>query len=177
MLKQLIELILVILVGLMPAAANSDSAKQPAAAETAVLAEVSCQQSDGIKAARFQNMLNHNYCFGEKLTEEQLIRSATVALRSKIKDGFISKQAVDTFVADMYGVTLSADGGDYAVTPCGFDSYFHTVQNFVYNGDGTITVSSVMTVNGEGAVPCVSVFFADGSSAFGYTLRSCVAEW
>ena len=181
MIKQIIELLLVVVIGMLPMGADSaQNAEIGAVSESAVVAEVSCQQSDGVKAARFQNILNHNLCFGESFTKEQVKISAEVALLSQINDGFIDKTAVDRFVLDMYGIDLSeetAENGLYAVPAISYDVFFHTVDSFSYNGDGTVTVKSVMSVNGEGEYPCESVFFADGASLFGYTLLSCVAVW
>lgn len=182
MIKQIIELLLVVVVGMLPMGADSAETLENSAvsAPEAIVAEVSCQQSDGVKAARFQNILNHNLCFGESFTKEQVKTSAEVALLSQVCGGFIDKTVVDRFALDMYGIDLSeepAENGLYAVPAIGYDQYFHTVESFSYNGDGTVTVKSVMSVNGEGAYACESVFFADGASLFGYNLLSCVAEW
>ena len=78
----------------------------------------------------------------------------------------------------MYGCETQVEGenGFYAVTPCGFDVYEYTIKGYEYNGDGTITVSCDVCVNPETDAQNMSakaVFFADGTSAFGYNLISC----
>ena len=182
MIKQVIELLLVVIIGMLPAGAERAQTleNKDFSENSVIMAEVSSQADDGVKAARFQNMLNHNLCYGGQFSKEDVKTSCAVALRALIKDGFIDKTAVDRFALDMYGVSLAEEpsqDGLYAVPALGFDEYFHTVESFEYNGDGTVTVKSVMSVNGEGAVPVTSVFFADGTSTFGYTLVSCIAEW
>ncbi len=182
MLKQIVELLMVIIIGLVPMGNNTNET-QPAPAVTT--AAVTSEQDDGIKCARWQNMLNHNYCFGDAFEDKaQLIESAAITLYSKIENGYISKAAVDAYILNMYGIdcadcTQSDREGYYSVPPIGFDVYDHDIISFEYNGDGTVTVHSKMAVGGDAdrVYDCVSVFFADGGSAFGYRLISCDVNW
>lgn len=180
MLRLLVEFLLVFIVGFAPlSGAENAAVLEPLAEPVAVTAEVTSQQEDGVKIARFQNMLNHNYCFGEDKSAEDLVCSASLSLSSLISDGKISKSAVDGFVYNMYGIDMSeyCEGADtYDVLPMGFDTYRHTVKEFFYNGDGTLTVISEMAV-GDETYDCVSQFLANGESVFGYNLLFCEVDW
>lgn len=180
MAKVFFELILAFLVTFLPISNNVS--EETVAEPVSVTAEVTSMQEDGVKIARFQNVLNHNHCFGSSFENDELLASASLSLSYLIEDGYIEKSAVDNFVFNMYGVdTSSLPCGDkegcYNVEAMGFASYTHTVENFSYNGDGTITVTSKMSVDGEGEYDCTSVFFANGESIFGYNLISCVVNW
>ncbi len=172
---------MVIIISIAPMGGNSaDTQPQPAVNTAAVTSE----QADGVKTARWQNMLNHNYCFGNAFEDKaQLVSGSVISLLSKIEDGYISKAAVDSYILNMYGIdctdyTQGDRDGYYSVQPMGFDVYRHEILSFEYNGDGTVTVYSRMSVNGgQEKYDCVSVFFADGGSAFGYRLLSCDVNW
>ena len=181
MIKHIIEFILALSLSILPLGAT----ETPAPAEAAVIeTEVHSHQSEGAMLARMENMLNKNYCFGEDFeSAEAMILSAEIALKNQIDDGFISENAVNDFVFNMYGVdvagtTLSfgeCENGCYPVPARGYDEYRHTVTDYEYNGDGTITVETDVVINqcGESeTAKCVSVFFADGTSIFGYNLIS-----
>ncbi len=182
MIKQIIEFILALSLSLIPLGATE--APVPAPAEAALIeTEVHSQQSEGAMLARMENMLNKNYCFFEAFeSAEELILSAEIALKNQISDGFISESAVNDFVFNMYGVdvagtTLSfgeSENGCYPVLARGYDEYRHTVTDYEYGGDGTITVKTDVVINGGSeTAQCESVFFADGMSIFGYNLISC----
>ena len=180
MVKIFFEVILAFLVTILPFSNNA--VKETAAEPVSVTAEVTSWQEDGVKTARFQNVLNHNYCFGSSFENDELIASAVLSLSYLVEDGYIEKSAVDNFIFNMYGADTSAypcsdKDGFYNVEPMGFANYAHTIENFTYNGDGTITVTSKVSVDGEGEYDCTSVFFANGASTFGYNLISCVVNW
>lgn len=184
MARIVVELILAFLIGIMPFGGAKNTVEPVAVSETpaAKTAEVTSQQEDGVKCARFENMLEHNFAFGECLSETDLITASTLSLSNLITDGSIQKSAVDNFIFNMYGVDSTAypEGaivGTYDVVPLGYDRYDHVVKSFTYNGDGTITVLSEMTVNGEEKFLCESLFLANGESIFGYNLLSCIVEW
>ncbi len=175
MLKQIVELLMVVIIGFFPLA-NTEKAPENT---TPVVAEVTSQQPDGVKIARFENMLSHNYCFGTDFqSDAALIHGAALSLGD---NGTPEKSAVDGFIYNMYGVnTEEADASLYELAACGYDIYKHTVKSFTYNGDGTITVLSVLTVNPDTSAEefeCESVFYANGGSAFGYNLISCDVNW
>ena len=180
MLRLLLEFILVFIVGFAPlSGAETALVSEDSAQPVSITAEVTSQQEDGVKIARFENMLNHNYCFGTDKTADDLILSASLSLSSLISDGKISKSAVDGFVFNMYGIDMSdysADADCYDVPPMGFDQYRHTVTDFFYNGDGTLTVTSEMSV-GDDCYVCTSIFLANGESVFGYNLISSEVNW
>ena len=158
----------------------------PAAEENAVLAayepEVYSHQSEGVMLARFQNILNHNHCFGDDINSpSELIFSAQVSLLSECRDGYIASDLVDNFVFNMYGKRPEGvvfdfseqREGYYPVIPRGFSTYSHTVTDYSYLGDGRIEVFSDVLINETEMARCESILFADGTSAFGYILLSC----
>lgn len=178
--KQILELLMVIIIGALPLGNTAKSLPQQPVSVTASLLS---QQSDEVKFARFENMLNHNYCFGSDFENDgALLFGACLSFADKIEDGKIEKALVDAFVKNMYGVSLSENGEDgfYTVPACGYDTYRHTVTGFDYNGDGTVTVRSLVAVNPDVSsevYDCESVFFANGESAFGYNLIFCNVAW
>ncbi len=184
MIKLLAEFFALIFMLILPSSATTAEIEPQMASETIVLADdeaVYSHQSEGVMLARFENILNHNYCFGDDfLSSDSLISGAAVSLINLCEDGFIPADAVDEFVYNMYGktfeeVTLSS-GGYYSVLPRGFDVYRHTVTDYSYLGDGRIAVTSSVLINPDGeseTAVCESVFFADGSSIFGYNLLEC----
>ncbi len=180
MIKQIIELIMVVIIGILPIAD-----KEPAGEVTkpvSLTAAVTSQQQDGVKIARFENMLNHNYCFGDDFSDtDKMIFGATLSLKDSISDGKISAALCDGFIYNMYGVKLQNSTADfYDVLPMGYDVYSHRVTSFSYNGDGTVTVLSTVTVNPDTSSEeynCKSVFYANGESAFSYNLISCDIDW
>ena len=189
MLRWILEIALAVYMLVLPSAeagVPTVASVEPAvAAEMSVETEVYSHQSEGVMLARFQNTLNHNYCFGDDfLSEERLVLGAQLALAKECVDGYIPCAAVDNFVYEMYGrdsreVKLDfADKkeGYYPVLPRSFSTYRHTVTDYEYVGDGSIKVYTDVVINPEGeaaSAKCESVLFADGSSIFGYTLLSC----
>lgn len=174
------ELLMVIIIGVLPLGNTESSLPQQSVTVTAGLCS---QQSDEFKIARFENMLNHNYCFGSDFEDDgALLFGSYLSLADKIEDGKIEKPLVDAFVENMYGVSLSENGDDgfYTIPACDYDTYRHKVTAFDYNGDGTVTVYSRVAVNpdvSDEVYDCESVFFANGESAFGYNLISCNIAW
>ena len=189
MLRWIVEIILAVYMLVLPSAEAgvtvAASAEPMVAAETSVEAEVYSHQSEGVMLARFENILNHNYCFGEDfLSEERLVLGAQLALSSECVDGYIPCAVVDNFVYEMYGRDSSkvnldfADKkeGYYPVLPRSFSTYRHTVTDYEYVGDGSIKVYTDVVIDPDGeavAAKCESLLFADGASIFGYTLLSC----
>ncbi len=188
MIKLLAELLVAISLLILPSSANTAETAQAEPAAISVLSddcEVYSHQSEGVMLARFENILNHNHCFGEDFqSADRLVLGAQLSLAELCDDGYIPAAAVNEFVFNMYGknaegTVLECDDqreGFYPVLPRGFDTYRHTVTDYSYVGDGRITVTSSVLINPDGEAQqalCESVFFADGSSAFGYTLLEC----
>ena len=192
MFKAVTEVVLAIIVLFAPSgyapvetAAAVDIA--PVSAEPMVVSlesdeEIYSHQSEGAMLARFENILNNNYCFASDFdSAEKMVAAATISLAAHIEDGYISAANVDNFILNMYGKdiegeVLSEREGYYAVLPRGYDIYSHKVIEYSYVGDGSIEVYSEVTVNPDTDAEirnCKSVLFADGMSAFGYILLSC----
>ncbi len=180
MIKQIIELIMVVIIGFLPVA--NEAPQKDASPAASLTATVTSQQMDGVKIARFENMLNHNYCFGDDFSDnDKLLSAAFLSLANNIKGGRINAALVDGFIYNMYGAQpQNSTDGFYDVLPTGYDVYNHSVTSFDYNGDGTITVRSIVTVNPDTRpeqYDCTSVFYANGESAFSYNLISCDINW
>lgn len=184
MIKLLAELFAFVFMLILPSSATTAEVQPQMAQEAVVLAEdeeVYSHQSEGVMLARFENILNHNYCFGDDfLFPDELISGAAASLINLCEDGLIPAAPVDEFVYNMYGKTFSevplANGEYYAVLPRGFNVYRHTVTDYAYLGDGRIAVTTSVVINPEAekeTAVCESVFFADGSSIFGYNLLEC----
>lgn len=195
MLKLISELILALAVLFLPSA----PAAEPATADAGIAAEpvdvctvsyemgdteqIYSYQEEGVMLARFENILNHNHCFGKDFSSyEALVLGAEISLLSEEENGFISADKIDAFIFNMYGKQpeeVSFEGfesreGFYPVIPRGYDVYSHAVTDYSYLGDGRIAVESEVIINGacEEKAHCESILFADGSSAFGYILLS-----
>lgn len=141
---------------------------------------------ESVQKARFENMLNHNYLYGEDFSSDQIvIENSILALLDKSVDGQIEQGLVLGFIAGMYGRQvdpaaatydfLPADEGMFAILARGYDGYEHTVVS-VEEVDGGYLVTSDVTV-----YPCdgfaynataQSVFVVNEGSAFGYNLVS-----
>lgn len=138
--------------------------------------------------ARFENMLNNNYVYGDAFGSiSAIIDGSVISLISKINDGKIENTELIAFARNMYGVdltVLSDQGKDVlqeekttSVLPRGYTKYIHTVNFINENADGTITVYSTVnaeTHDGENIQKeAISRFVKNENSSFGYNLLSC----
>ncbi len=188
MIKLLAELLVALSLLILPSSASTAenlSAEPIDAALLSADAEVYSHQSEGVMLARFENILNHNHCFGDDFgSTDRLVLGAQLSLASLCDDGYIPAAAVNEFVFNMYGknaedIVLPCDAqreGFYPVLPRSFSTYRHTVTDYSYMGDGTISVKTSVVIDPDcdaETTTCESLFFADGSSIFGYTLLMC----
>lgn len=141
---------------------------------------------ENIPAARFLNMLNHNFVYNEDFqSTDVLVEDSLLALldrREKDSPEYISDTIVKGFVSDMYGIELSdindnsdrhMDGFVYIV-PRGFTVYSHKITDVKENEDGSFTVLSSVTVtphdDGEYLTEAETLFVKNEKSAFGYNI-------
>lgn len=155
--------------------------KDTAVTETAN-AEVSVEA--GVLAARFENMLNHNFLYNDDfLDDKTVIENSILSLLEYVDNGEIDMALTLNFIANMYGREvdpnaavydfLPASEGKFAVIPRGYTVYSHKNVS-VEEIDGGYLVHSEMTVNphddGGYTVKVESVFVPNSGSSFGFNL-------
>ncbi|MEE1025493.1 MAG: hypothetical protein U0L55_00605 [Acutalibacteraceae bacterium] len=143
-----------------------------------------------IMKARFENMLNNNFLYGDDFVSHKvIIENSILALLDKGEDGEIDKALVLGFIADMYGLQVDpsaaeydfapASEGKFLILPRGYTEYKHTVTS-VSENEGGYTVNSdvvVMTHDGEEYKTTAStVIVPNEGSSFGYNIVSSVIE-
>lgn len=146
-------------------------------------------QSDPALAARFMNMLNHNYSYNEDFDSvDALVNNAVCALavRSNTDDEFIPESVVADYMMDMYGIELTDASalnpefpqkeGYLFIIPRGLTAYKHSFVSAVKNEDGSYTVKTEVTLKPHDdvseTVEAVSLFVPSRTSAFGFHLIS-----
>lgn len=139
---------------------------------------------DAAKISRFENMLDHNYLYGNDFDDmHTVINNSCLALLSAREGNYISTDVLFPFIDNMYGIpvycdeTLNSDfprkEGAVFIVPRGFVQYEHSVTQIVDEG-ATVTVNSVARdIDSGEEIPCVSVFIKSDESAFGYNLIVC----
>ncbi len=164
----------------VPAPAVSESVE-----DTTVIESVESVASN-VQKARFENMLDHNYLYGEDFESDKImIENSILALLDKSENGQIEQGLVLGFIAGMYGRQvdpsaaeyefLSADDGMFAILARGYDAYDHTITE-VEEIEGGYLVSSDVTVSPSDGFPFTatakSIFVENEGSAFGYNLTA-----
>ena len=139
---------------------------------------------DAAKISRFENMLDHNYLYGNDFDDmHTVINNSCLALLSAREGNYISTDVLFPFIDNMYGIPVYCDEslnsdfprkeGAVFIVPRGFVQYEHSVTQIVDEG-ATVTVNSVAKdVDSGEEIPCVSVFIKSDESAFGYNLIVC----
>ena len=139
---------------------------------------------DAAKISRFENMLDHNYLYGNDFDDmHTVINNSCLALLSAREGNYISTDLLFPFIDNMYGIPVYCDEslnsdfprkeGAVYIVPRGFVQYEHSVTQIVDEG-ATVTVNSVAKdVDSGEEIPCVSVFIKSDESAFGYNLIVC----
>lgn len=139
---------------------------------------------DAAKISRFENMLDHNYLYGNDFDDmHTVINNSCLALLSAREGNYISTDVLFPFIDNMYGIPVYCDEslnsdfprkeGAVFIVPRGFVQYEHSVTQIVDEG-ATVTVNSVARdVDSGEEIPCVSVFIKSDESAFGYNLIVC----
>ncbi len=161
----------------------------PAAAKAQVVKAVAAEEiSTDVNAARFLNMLNHNFVYNAAFdSADEVVNNSVLALlhlRDADNEDFISETYVKGFVKDMYGIDIvdmselnaefpHMDGYVYII-PRGFTSYNHEIVSVSENEDGSFTVITDVTIGDHDSEAkserAVSLFVENKESAFGYSL-------
>lgn len=171
----------------------SVAAKSVPANASPMVAAPDAPDRSKVLAARFLNMLNHNYAYDDDYrTEEALVNAAALSLRNYADaQGFIPADLTAAYVKNFYGVAVEdfsvintafeqREGYVYLI-PRGFKVYQHTFVSLSLNEDGTYTVvTRVREADRDGAAFSATVetlFVPDAQSEFGYHIvRSVFRE-
>ena len=149
---------------------------------------VQAADTDKVLEARFLNMLNHSFAYGEDLVSvEALVNCAVTALTvtGGNDDSFIEASRVKDYLYNMYGVEVEnlssvnaefpkKDGYVYII-PRGYTVYKHTVDSVMLNEDGSYTVTTLVNIDshdGEENGKAVTLFVKNSDSQFGFNIIS-----
>ena len=145
-------------------------------------------QPDLVQKARFENMLNHNFVYGEDFKDvKAIVNNSVVALldfRDAEDDSYIAQEVVNSYLFDMYGFTvdnLSEINSEFGqkegylyILPRGYSLYEHKVTSVAENEDGTFKCISTVAVKTHDATSEVltaeTLFVKNSESAFGYNI-------
>lgn len=141
-----------------------------------------------VYAARFLNMLNHNYVYGDSFKSiEAMVNDsmpALLSLRENEEDCVISEQIVSDYIFNMYGIDtidysmINSDferiEGYVYIIPRGFSVYSHEIAAITQNEDGSFTVLTEVTVSshdsGTYTDVCETLFVRNEESQFGFSI-------
>lgn len=139
---------------------------------------------DAAKISRFENMLDHNYLYGNDFDDmHTVINNSCLALLYAREGNYISTDFLFPFIDNMYGIPVYCDetlnsqfprkDGAVYIVPRGFIQYEHTVTKIQENGT-MVTINSIAKdIDSGEEIPCESVFVLTNESAFGYNLIAC----
>ena len=164
---------------------GEDAAVAP---EADVIVKAETDMDQKVLFTRLENMLDHNNVYNRDFdSTNDMINNSIVALIDKgDEDGFIKADIVESFVYNMYGITLDdyatnpefpQKDGHIFIIPRGFEIYDHTVTAVEHDGDFLYVDSLLTVVSHEGYTyeyNCRSIFKINSASAFGYNLISCI---
>lgn len=145
--------------------------------------------AEKVLEARFLNMLNHNFAYGEDLYYlESIVNRSVLALLDMKENDFVAEDYVSDYILNMYGISdinysfintaLPTNDGYVYIAPCGYETYKHKMVSMTENEDGTYTVKTEVTVNchdGESyTAECETLFARNEASQFGYNIIDSV---
>ena len=161
---------------------------QPEVLESVTLNLSSSDNSSNVLAARFLNMLNHNFVYGEAFCSvDEIVNLSVVANLAHADESgdFVKADIVYSYIFDMYGIEivdaelnpdLPQKEGHLFILPQGYTVYKHTNATFTENEDGTYTVTTLVSVeNHDGEAETLkasSLFVKNPNSAFGFNIVS-----
>ena len=145
-------------------------------------------KESSINGARFLNMLNHSFVYGEDFDDiNTIVNNSTIALLDMADDeGFINETYVAEYLNNMYGLTvdnldqlnaeLGYKEGFVFVIPRGYTTYEHRLVDITLNEDGTYTVVTKVSADshdsGASNLTAVTHFVENSDSMFGYNIIS-----
>ena len=145
--------------------------------------------TDKVLEARFLNMLNHSFAYGEDLGSVEALVNCSVAALCNMDGGaeesFMDETRVKDYLYNMYGVEVEnlssvnaefpkKDGYVYII-PRGYTVYKHTVDSVMLNEDGSYTVTTLVNIDshdGEENGRAVTLFVKNSDSQFGFSIIS-----
>lgn len=150
---------------------------------------VQAADTDKVLEARFLNMLNHSFAYGEDLGSVEALVNCSVAALCNMDGGaeesFMDETRVKDYLYNMYGVEVEnlssvnaefpkKDGYVYII-PRGYTVYKHTVDSVMLNEDGSYTVTTLVNIDshdGEENGRAVTLFVKNSDSQFGFNIIS-----
>lgn len=150
---------------------------------------VQAADTDKVLEARFLNMLNHSFAYGEDLGSVEALVNCSVAALCNMNGGaeesFMDETRVKDYLYNMYGVEVEnlssvnaefpkKDGYVYII-PRGYTVYKHTVDSVMLNEDGSYTVTTLVNIDshdGEENGRAVTLFVKNSDSQFGFNIIS-----
>lgn len=152
-------------------------------------AYVQTADADRVLEARFLNMLNHSFAYGEDIASAEALVNCSVAalchMDGGAEDCFIEQSRVEDYIYDMYGAELeniSAVNSDFPhkdgyvyIIPRGYTVYKHTAPSVALNEDGSYTVTTNVTLDshdGKEEGRAVTLFVKNADSRFGFNIIS-----
>ena len=187
MLKRILSFALVVLV-MFVMSAGVPYTPQKVINNTAsqVVSKPTNELPQGVLKARFENMLNHNFVYGDDFTSDKvIIENSILALLDKQVDGEIERGLVVGFIADLYGRQVNTDTviydfcpaseGMIAIIPRGYSEYKHNILSITESEGGFDVVSQVTISTHDGEVITTTantVIVPNEGSAFGYNIIS-----
>lgn len=167
-------------------AVNPSEVGGNASVEKAAVSETADRQK--VLEARFLNMLNHSFAYGEELASvDDLVNCAVTALcvTGGADGSFIEESRVEDYLYNMYGVEvedLSSVNADFPkkdgyvyIIPRGYTVYKHTIASVRLNEDGSYTVTTNVTLDshdGNQEGKAVTLFVKNSDSQFGFNIIS-----
>lgn len=143
---------------------------------------------------RFLNMLNHNYVYNDSFQSlEEIVNNSVIALleyRDNENEDYISQAVVNSYLYDMYGITISSfseinsgfpqKNGFVYILPRGYSLYEHEAVSLEKNEDGTFTLKTKVTVSTHDAsnytYDAETIFVKNEKSLFGYNIVNSVID-
>lgn len=179
-------LALVMLASFSVISANPADGADYSSADKTVTAENA--DTERVLEARFLNMLNHNFAYGEELASaEDLVNCAVTALcvTGGADGSFIEESRVEDYLYNMYGVeveNLSSVNADFPkkdgyvyIIPRGYTVYKHSIESVRLNEDGSYTVTTSVTLDSHDGTEegkAVTLFVKNSNSQFGFNIIS-----
>ncbi len=179
-------LALVMLASFSVISANPADGADYSSADKTVTAENA--DTERVLEARFLNMLNHNFAYGEELASaEDLVNCAVTALcvMGGADGSFIEESRVEDYLYNMYGVeveNLSSVNADFPkkdgyvyIIPRGYTVYKHSIESVRLNEDGSYTVTTTVKLDshdGKEEGKAVTLFVKNSTSQFGFNIIS-----
>lgn len=143
--------------------------------------------SDKILEARFLNMLNRNFVYGEDIMyTDKILNLSTISLLKLADESgeYIEEKALLSFVYDMYGVNVESTAefntdyphkdGYFYIVPQGFTVYSHQAAQITENEDGSYTVITTVLTDAHDSdaqkLKAKTLFVKNPASSFGFNI-------